>query len=50
MDVQSEAEVQSLRRRLAPPCDTLVLRTAYCAWRSHLQGLHLRRAALIHYQ
>ncbi|XP_062316511.1 protein SFI1 homolog [Osmerus eperlanus] len=49
MDVQSEAEVKSLRRRLAPPSDTLVLRTAYCAWQSHLQGLQLRRAALIHY-
>ncbi|KAK6303153.1 hypothetical protein J4Q44_G00256070 [Coregonus suidteri] len=42
-------DVHCLLRRLTQPSDTLVLRTAYCAWRSHIQGMQLGRASLIHY-
>ncbi|KAJ8371189.1 hypothetical protein SKAU_G00112170 [Synaphobranchus kaupii] len=45
----SDANVEALRRRLIQPSDSLVLRTAYCAWRRHFQGLQLLRAAHIHY-
>nr|XP_046222219.1 uncharacterized protein LOC124046175 isoform X3 [Oncorhynchus gorbuscha] len=47
--VRGDIGVVCLLRRLTQPSNTLVLRTAYCAWRSHIQGMQLGRASLIHY-
>ncbi|KAG7472808.1 hypothetical protein MATL_G00112890 [Megalops atlanticus] len=44
----SDENIEALRRRLIQPSNALVLRTAYCVWRRHVQGLQLLRAAQIH--
>ncbi|XP_028849783.1 uncharacterized protein LOC114798327 isoform X2 [Denticeps clupeoides] len=43
-----DENVEALRWRLTPRGHTVVVRTAYCAWRRHAQGKQLCRVALIH--
>ncbi|KAL7884305.1 hypothetical protein AOLI_G00070750 [Acnodon oligacanthus] len=48
-DSGTEGHIAALRRRLVKPSDAQPLRITYCAWRSHVQGQQIHRAAMIHY-
>ncbi|KAI4877446.1 hypothetical protein NFI96_034581, partial [Prochilodus magdalenae] len=48
-DSCSEDHIAALRRRLVKAMDSQALRITYCAWRSHIQGQRIHRAAVIHH-
>ncbi|KAL6456693.1 hypothetical protein MHYP_G00352370 [Metynnis hypsauchen] len=48
-DSGTEGHIAALRRRLVQASDAQPLRITYCAWRSHVQGQQIHRAAVIHH-